>query len=73
MTDTAPKSHRFSITFKPAALDALEQVMARERLSQTDAVNRAVQVYDFIAHRCATGDDLVLRRPDGTTETVHII
>lgn len=73
MTDNAPESRRFTITFRPLAASALDRSTAREGRSQMEIVNRATELYDFIAERQSLGIELLFRYPDSTTETVHII
>ncbi len=73
MTQSNSEPHRSTITFKPPAASALTRSMARERRSQQEIVNRAVEVYDFIAEHRALGIELLMRLPDSTTETIHII
>ena len=73
MTDTAPESRRFTVSLTPKSVAALDHLMLLDGLSQTDIINRAVQVYDFIAEHRSRGIKLLFEHPDSTTETVHII
>ncbi|WP_218923750.1 hypothetical protein [Streptomyces sp. rh34] len=42
-------------------------------LSKTDSINRAVQVYAFLAQQMADGKEVLLRDENGDTERVHIV
>ncbi|MEV7935731.1 hypothetical protein AB0O82_06260 [Kitasatospora sp. NPDC088264] len=42
-------------------------------LSKTDAINRSVQVYGFLAQQMTEGKELLLRDKDGVLERVHIV
>ncbi|MFJ5657296.1 hypothetical protein ACIQD5_28615 [Streptomyces microflavus] len=42
-------------------------------LSKTDSINRAVQVYAFLAQQVADGKEVLLRDENGETERVHIV
>ena len=64
---------RITVNLIPGAASALEEVSAAENLSQTDAVNRALQVYEFIVMQRMHGKELMLRAEDGSTEIVHIV
>jgi hypothetical protein len=64
---------RLTVNLVPAATDALDRCTSRERLSKTDVINRALQVYDFVTARQALGNELLFRLPDSTTEAIHII
>ncbi|MCQ4043054.1 hypothetical protein ACFOSC_13505 [Streptantibioticus rubrisoli] len=72
-TASGAASERFSITLIGAAVRALAALTAATGLSKTDAINRSVQVYGFLAQQMADGKELLLRDKDGTTERVHIV
>lgn len=76
MTDSksagAP-SERFSITLIGAAVRALADLTLATGLSKTDAINRSVQVYGFLAQQMTEGKELLLRDKDGVLERVHIV
>lgn len=54
------------------ATQALYGVMARRKLSKTDAANRTMSLGGFIDHKLAEGYEIALRK-NGETETVHIV
>lgn len=64
---------RKSITFVPSAYRALTEEATESGLSETDVVNRAVQVYRFVMESQRSGKKLKLEDGDGATETVHIV
>lgn len=64
---------RVTINLVPPAADALASSTARERLSKTDVVNRALRMYDFLSASTAAGCEVVVRRPHGEMEVVHFI
>lgn len=53
-----------------AALVAINQ---REGLSKTDAVNRAIQLYDLVRTEEANGAQLTLLRPDGALDRIKVL
>jgi hypothetical protein len=57
----------------PRAAAALDAAAAREGISRTDIINRAVVVYDVIAGHLHAGDKLFVEHPDGTTERMLLL
>jgi nucleoid-associated protein YejK len=65
---------RKSITFVPPSVKALNELTEATQLSDTDVVNKAVQVYAFINVQTRSGKKLALvDEVDGRTEYVHIV
>lgn len=64
---------RITVNLIPGAASALEGTAAAESLSQTDTVNRALQVYEFLVKQRMLGKELLLRDEDGNLEKVHIV
>lgn len=56
-----------------ASIDALTRIQARGNLSGADAVNRAIQLLDTVEAEQAAGTEVVFRRSDGSSYTVHLI
>jgi len=52
---------------------ALAAINQREGLSKTDAVNRAIQLYDLVRREEADGAVLTLLRPDGSLDRIKIL
>ncbi|MGK5627067.1 hypothetical protein [Streptomyces sp. URMC 123] len=67
------ESERYSVTFVPAAVQAVQELTEISGLSKSDVINRAVQVYAFLAREMAEGRHVLLRTEDGTLERVHIV
>lgn len=74
MTDVGRfSSKRQTITFVPAAVKALNELVEMTGEKDTDVVNRAVQVYAFIEKQIRAGKTLKVQAEDGSLETVHIV
>jgi hypothetical protein len=61
-----PRSHRGSlqrvtVNLTPRSWQALEMAIKRTGDSQTDAINRAIQVYSYLADITETGGTLYVR------------
>jgi hypothetical protein len=69
----ARETERITVALVPAAIEARTRLRELTRLSQTDIVNRALQLYDFIEDHIRAGDDIVLRHPDGTAELIRLL
>jgi len=67
------ESERYSVTFVPAAVQAVQTLTELSGLSKADVINRSVQIYAFLAQEMANGRQLVLRDEDGTLERIHIV
>ncbi|MCF3961545.1 hypothetical protein [Streptomyces fuscigenes] len=67
------ENERFTVTLIVAAVQAVTMLMKMTGLSKTDVINRAVQIYAFLAQQMADGKEVVLRDKDGNLERVHII
>ena len=59
------------ILVSKAAAD-LARTCKRTQLSETDIVNRAVSLYDFIDGQLAAGGELLLRCPEGPTKVIQL-
>ena len=67
------ESERFTVTLIATAAQAVARLMHLTGLSKTDVINRAVQVYAFLAQQMAEGKEIILRDEQGNTERVHIV
>ncbi len=67
------ESERFTVTLIATAAQAVATLMRLTGLSKTDVINRAVQVYAFLAQQMADGKELLLRDEEGNAERVHIV
>ena len=59
--------HLFMLT--PRVIAELDQITAREHISPTDAVNRAISLYYFVANPKRT---LMILEDDGTMSSVEL-
>lgn len=55
------------------ALAALDAYSARNGISKTDTVNRALQALDWLDIETKAGNTLLRRTPDGTTHQIHTL
>jgi hypothetical protein len=62
-----PLPHLFMLT--PRVIGELDQITAREHLTPTDAVNRAISLYYFVANPKRT---LMILEDDGTMSSVEL-
>ncbi|WP_329230918.1 hypothetical protein OG488_19385 [Streptomyces sp. NBC_01460] len=67
------ESERFTVTLIAAAVQAVATLMRTTGLSKTDAINRSVQVYGFLAEQMEDGKEVLLRDEQGNLERVHIV
>ncbi|WP_432106032.1 hypothetical protein [Streptomyces sp. bgisy091] len=67
------ENERLTVTLIPRAAQAITTLMRITGLSKTDSINRAVQVYAFLAQQMADGKEVLLRDESGDTERVHIV
>lgn len=69
-----PELTKITVNLIPAAADALQNAADRDRLSRTDIMNRALQVYDFVSTQLAGGKTLGLVDPKtGAVAEVRIV
>lgn len=76
MTDKAINSfplRRTTINIIQSASDALDRLTASLRLTQTDVINRSLQVHDFLEAERQAGGEVFIRRADGTQVLVHML
>ncbi|MEU3574099.1 hypothetical protein AB0E96_37680 [Kitasatospora sp. NPDC036755] len=66
-------SERLSVTLISSAVQAIARLMNIYGLSKTDAINRSVQVYAFLAEEMASGKEVLLRDAEGNVERVRIV
>jgi hypothetical protein len=61
---------RVTVNLAPPSKAALASVMSRSGLPQTDCVNRALTLLDWVSGRQEEGAKLLARYPDGSEERV---
>ena len=70
---TAAASPRITVALIARAFADLRRTVERTKLSQTDVVNRAVSLYEFVDSELTAGAELVIRRPGGEQYTVELL
>ena len=71
-TSVAKVERVLNIALIPGAAGDLARTRERAALSETDIVNRAITLYEFIDEELASGAQLLLRRSDGATYRVEL-
>lgn len=74
MKTSAKRKTARSITvlLVPKVAKDLARTRKRARLSDTDIVNRAISLYDFIDEELTSGAQLLLRRPGSSEKEVQL-
>ena len=72
-----PRPHRgglqrVTVNLTPRSCQALEMAVKRTRDSQTDTINRAIQVYSYLADITETGGTLYVR-DNGSDELERLL
>lgn len=63
---------RITVSLALAAAADLRRAIARSHLSQTDIVNRAISLYEYIDSELADGAELIIRK-NGQDHVVKIL
>jgi hypothetical protein len=72
-TSTKRKTARcITVLLVPKVAKDLAKTRKRERLSDTDIVNRAISLYNFIDEELTSGAQLLLRRPGNAEKEVQL-
>ena len=68
-TETEQKiaGQRITVVLVSKAVKDLARTRSRSNLTETDAVNRAISLYEFFDEELENGTELLLRRRDGST------
>lgn len=64
---------RVTVNLIPRAMAALDELLAADGCSKTDAVNRAVVGYSYLAGKVRSGAVLKLHYPGGAVEAVTFL
>ncbi|MER6491153.1 hypothetical protein [Streptomyces griseorubiginosus] len=65
---------RVNVNLTPRSMDALAKVVALTHDRQTDAINRAIQVYSVIEEAITgEGAEIIIRAKDGQEERLRIV
>ena len=68
-----PHAQRVTVALIPKASADLRAVVERTGMSQTDVVNRAVSLYEWVDQELAGGAELIVRRRDGRDHVVKLL
>jgi hypothetical protein len=68
-----PDYHKLTLNFTAKAWASVEWVSAHEDLNKTDVVNRAVQLYEFIARERKLGGELLIEKKDGSIHRILMV
>ncbi len=68
-----PGKARLSINLHPPSVEALAVLCEKTGLTQTDIVNRAIQIYGFIHEQQRYGTAVILRDREGSHERVRFV
>ena len=66
------KAEQITVSLAAKAADDLRRVAIRTNLSQTDIVNRALSMYEFIDSELTEGAELIVRK-DGQDYVVRVL
>ena len=65
---------RITVALVPKASESLQRLMVSTGLSKTDAVNRAISLYEYIDSQLQAGNDLILRDPKtGESQIIRLL
>lgn len=70
---TLPPARRVTVDLIGPAADALDAACTTTGHTTTDTVNRALQVYAFVAATYTGGGQLLVRHPDGTLSRAVLV
>lgn len=69
---TTRTEHKITVVLVSKAAADLARAHRRSKLSETDLVNRAISLYEFLDEELNSGTELMLRRRDGSTYLVQL-
>jgi hypothetical protein len=72
-TSTRRTTRSITVLLVPKVAKELAETRKRARLSDTDIVNRAITLYDFIDGELTCGAELLLRRPGSPEKEVRLL
>jgi len=72
-TSTRRTTRSITVLLVPKVAKELARTRKRARLSDTDIVNRAISLYDFIDEELTCGAHLLLRRPGSPEKEVQLL
>lgn len=72
MSDTQELT-RVTVNLIPKAAEALDHAAALDRMSKTDTINRAVQIYDYLIDKGAHGYEILIAKPEERREGLYTV
>jgi hypothetical protein len=70
--DPPPTATRITVSLVEKAAADLRRIIGRTRLSQTDVVNRALTLYEFVDSEMSSGAEIIVRR-DGKEHRIVLL
>ena len=70
---TTKTGHKITVMLVSKAAVDLARTHGRTELSETDIVDRAISLYEFLDQERGGGAELLLRRRDGSTYLVELL
>jgi hypothetical protein len=70
---TTETERKITVVLVSKAAADLARTRRRSELSETDVVNRAISLYEFLDEELDSGTELVLCRRDGATYLVELL
>ncbi len=70
---TTETGHKITVVLVSKAAGDLARTHGRTELSQTDIINRAISLYEFLDQERDAGAELLVRRRDGSTYLVELL
>jgi hypothetical protein len=70
MNSTKQPLTKLTVNLIPRAGKALDLATLITGDSKTDTVNRALQLYTFVMHEINDGNEIWIKKPDGSTEKI---
>lgn len=65
MTESRPRQTKVTVNFRPRPFAALTSATARENETHTEALNRAIVLYDMVTRTLADGGELQVQDKNG--------
>jgi hypothetical protein len=70
---TMETEHKITVVLVSKAAVDLAKTHGRTELSQTDIINRAISLYEFLDQERDSGSEVLIRRRDGSTYLVELL
>lgn len=67
------QKRKLSVNLSEDASQVVRELAVRKGMTVTDVIRRAISLERFVVDQLDEGKTFVVRRPDGSTETVHFV